>query len=137
MPHDLPVTEFGLTPAAKDCCARLVLEGTKRATTSLLASYAHDHQPLPRPGQRSVVRDGRGRNIAIIEVIRVETRRLREVDAAYAATEGDRSLAHWHQAHWRYLGAECARVGVALSEDVEVVLEYFEVVTPLLDLADF
>lgn len=139
MPPDLPVTEFGLTPDVKDSCARLVLLGQKRATTSLLASYAHDREPVPKPGQRSIVRDGRGRDIAVIEVTRVEVRRFHEVDATFAALEGegDKGLAHWRQAHWQYLGAECSRVGVPLSEEVEVVLEYFKLVTPLLELSAF
>lgn len=137
MPHDLPITEFGLSAAAKDSCARLVLQGAKRATTSLLAAYAYDREPLPSPGRRSVVRDGRGRDIAVIAVTRVEIRRYRDVDATYAALEGEKSLAHWQEAHWHYLGAECSRIGIPLREDVEVVLEYFELVQPLLTLADF
>ncbi len=139
MERDLPISEFGLTPADKRSCARLVLQGSKRATTGLLAAYAHDREPLPRIGQRSVVRDDRGRDIAVIEVHRVEVRRFRDVDAAYAAIEGEgnRSLAHWRKAHWSYLRAECSRVGLPLSEDVEVVLEYFDVVEPLLRLEEF
>jgi uncharacterized protein YhfF len=139
MERHLPIAEFGLTPATKDSCARLVLQAKKRATTALLASYAHDHEPLPRIGQRSVVRDGRGRDIAVIQVSRVDIRRFCDVDAAYAATEGegDGSLAHWREAHWRYLGAECSRVGLPLREDVAVLLEYFEMVEPLIRLEDF
>jgi len=135
MSDPLPVTEFGLSPASKTAGARRVLEGRKRATTSLLAAYAFDREPPPEVGRRSVVRDGRGRDVAIIAVTRVETRRYREVDAAYALLEAD-SLDAWRTAHWRYLGAECARVGVPLTEDVEVVLEYFEVVEPLLTPAE-
>ncbi len=139
MKRDLPVIDFGLTSADKDSSARLVLLRTKRATTALLASYAHDREPMPRPGERSLVRDGRSRNVAVIEYSRVEVRRFREVDATYAAIEGegDGSLAHWRAAHWSYLGAECARVGIALSEDVEVTLEYFDLVEPLIRPEDF
>ena len=135
MPDELPITEFGLSPASKDAGAQRVLLGRKRATTSLLAAYAFDREPLPEVGRRSVVRDGRGRDAAIIAVVRVETRRFRDVDAAYAVLEAD-SLTAWQQAHWRYLGAECARVGVPLTEDVEVVLEYFDVVQALVSPAD-
>jgi uncharacterized protein YhfF len=135
MPDRLPVNEFGLSPASKTSGARLVLKGRKRATTSLLAAYAFDREAPPEVGRRSVVRDGRGRDVAIIEVTRVETRRFREVDAAYALLEAD-SLEAWRSAHWRYLGAECARVGVALTEDVEVLLEYFDVVVPLVSTAE-
>ena len=132
MPDELPVTEFGLSPASKDAGARQVLQGRKRATTSLLAAYAHDREALPSVGRRSRVRDGRGRDVAVIETSRVEFRRFRDVDAAYALLESD-SLAAWRAAHWRYLGAECARVGMSLTEDVEVVLEYFDVVRPPLE----
>jgi uncharacterized protein YhfF len=135
VPDELPITEFGLSPASKDAGARRVLQGRKRATTSLLSAYAFDREPLPEVGRRSVVRDGRGRDAAIIAVVRVETRRFRDVDAAYTVLEAD-SLAAWQQAHWRYLGAECARVGVPLTEDVEVVLEYFDLVRPLVSPAD-
>jgi uncharacterized protein YhfF len=71
----------------------------------------------------------------VIETTRVETRRFCEVDAAYAAVEGegDKSLEHWRRAHWAYLSAECARVGVTLDERVEVVLDYFSVVEALVD----
>ncbi len=136
MPDELPVTEFGLSPASKDAAARRVLEGRKRATTSLLAAYAHDGELPPVVGRRSVVRDGRGRDVAVITVTRVEIRRFRDVDAGYAVLEAE-DLDAWRRAHWRYLGAECARVGVPLTEDVEVLLEYFEVAQPLLTLADF
>jgi uncharacterized protein YhfF len=136
VPDELPVTEFGLSPASKDAGARKVLAGRKRATTSLLAAYAHDGEAPPVVGRRSMVRDGRGRDVAVIAVTRVEVRRFRDVDAAYAVLEAD-DLAAWQRAHWRYLGAECARVGVPLTEDAAVLLEYFEVVQPLLTPADF
>ena len=139
MERNLPIAEFGLTPAEKYDCARLVVGGAKRATTGLLAAFAHDREPLPRVGQRSVVRDGHGHDIAVIETNRIEVRRFRDVDAAYAAIEGegDRSLVHWRKVHWSYLEAECSRIGLPLSEDVDVVLEYFAVVEPLLRLEDF
>lgn len=137
MRQELPITQFGLDAAAMDSTALGVLKGDKRATTSLLAAYAHDREALPQVGQRSMVRDSRNRDIAIIEVTRVEIRRYREVDAAYATIEGegDKSLAYWQRVHWAYLTAECARVGVPLHEEVELVLEYFKVVQPCLSLA--
>lgn len=131
----LPVTEFGLSPESKTAGARRVLDGRKSATTALFAAYAFDREAPPAVGRRSLVRDGRGRFVAIVEVTRVEKRRFREVDEAYALLEAD-SLAAWREAHWRYLGAECERVGVPLTEDVEVLLEYFRVVQPLVALAD-
>ncbi|MFI5357133.1 MAG: ASCH domain-containing protein [Opitutales bacterium] len=132
----LPVSQFGLTPADWDETARLVLTGDKRATTGLHAAYAFDREPLPQVGRCSRVRDGRGRDIAVIETTQVEVRRYCDVDATYAAIEGegDKSLAHWQRVHWAYLTSECARVGVPLAPDVEVVLEYFRVVTRCRDV---
>lgn len=129
MSINLPVSQFGLTAEDMDHCAQLVLSGDKRATTGLYAAYAFDHEPLPRAGDRSMVRDSRGRDIAIIEVSHVEIRHYCDVDATYAAIEGegDKTLAHWQSVHWDYLISECARVGVSLNEKVEVVLEYFDV----------
>jgi uncharacterized protein YhfF len=128
--NDLPVIQFGFTAADMDSCARCVWSGDKRATTSLLAAYEHDREALPEVGQRDVVRDGRNRDIAIIETTKVEIRRYCDVDAAFAAIEGegDKSLAHWQRVHWEFLTQECARIGVPLSPQLEVVLEYFSVV---------
>ena len=129
----LPITQFGLDAATMDSTARLVLTGDKRATTSLHIAYAYDHEPLPQVGARSIVRDSRDQDIAIIEVTKVETRRYCDVDAAFARIEGegDKSLAFWQQVHWDYLRAECARVGANLTQETEVVLEYFKVVKAL------
>jgi uncharacterized protein YhfF len=139
MAEEFPSIEFGLTVADRDASARLALSGVKRATTSLLAGYAFDREPVPVAGLRSVVRDGRGRKIAVIETVRVETRRFCDVDAVYAAIEGegDGSLAHWQRLHRIYFGAECVRVGVPWSETIEVVLDYFRLVQPLIALAEF
>jgi uncharacterized protein YhfF len=128
--NDLPVIQFGLTAADMDSCARCVWSGDKRATTGLLAAYEHDREPLPVVGQCGVVRDGRNRDIAIIETTKIEIRRYCDVDAAFAAIEGegDKSLTQWQRVHWEYLAQECARIGVPLSPQLEVVLEYFSVV---------
>ena len=126
----LPIAQFGLTPADRDYCAQRVLSGDKGATTGLYAAFTFDGEALPVAGRRSLVRDGQDRDIAVIETTRVEIRRYCEVDATYAAIEGegDKSLAHWQRVHWDYLASECARVGIPLTPEVEVVLEYFDVV---------
>ena len=137
---NLPITLFGLTPADMDETARLVLTGDKRATTALLAAYAADREPLPVVGRRSLVRDGRGRDIAVIETTRTEIRRYADVDETFARIEGegDKTLVCWQSVHWAYLTSECARIGLpAPTPATEVLLEYFTVVRPCLDLADF
>jgi uncharacterized protein YhfF len=95
---------------------------------------------LPVAGRRNLVRDGRGRDIAIIETTRIEIRRYADVDEAFARIEGegDKTLAFWQGVHWPYLISECARIGLpAPTPATEVLLEYFVVVRPCLDLKDF
>jgi|UniRef100_UPI00404B86AE uncharacterized protein YhfF len=139
MSPELPIIQFGLDAATMDSCAVDILKGNKRATTGLLAAYRHDAESLPKAGVRSLVRDSRNRDIAIIEVTQVETRLYREVDATYAAIEGegDKSLSHWQRVHWEFLGLECARIGIPMNEAVAVVLEYFKVEQTLLTLDRF
>jgi len=87
-----------------------------------------------------MVRDGRGRDIAIIQTTKVEIRRYREVDEAFARIEGegDKTLAFWQSVHWPYLVSECARIGLPPpTPDTEVLLEYFVVVRRCLNLVNF
>lgn len=111
--------------------ALLVRDGPKRATTSLLADWEEEGEPLPIPGAHSIVLDGAGEAVCIIRTTSVETRPFGAVDEAFAFDEGegDRTLASWRQAHLSYFAA----VGTIVTEDTIMVLERFEVVWPLRD----
>jgi uncharacterized protein YhfF len=52
------------------------------------------------------------------------------VDAlfAYEEGEGDRSLAWWRDAHWRYFSRVCERIQRRPEEDMPLVCERFRVV---------
>ena len=102
---------------------RLVRDGPKRATASLLAGY-EDEEPLPKGGDLSVVLDGNGDPLCVIRTTHVEVRRFGDVDEEFAWTEGegDRSLKHWRRAHVAFFASE----GTVVDEDTEVVLERFE-----------
>jgi len=106
---------------------RLVLEGPKRATTGRLADY-DEEEALPQPGEYSVILDGAGMPLCIIETTRIEVRRLNDVDEDFAWTEGegDRSLAWWRDAHLGFF----ERVGTPVDGDTPLVLEWFDVVWP-------
>jgi len=136
MSNNLPIIQFGLNAETMDSCAHEIVNGNKRATTGLHAAYRFDNELLPRVGDRTMVRDSRDRDIAIIEVTKVEIRLYREVDAAFAAIEGeeDKSLAYWQTVHWDFLGQECARIGIPLNDEIEVVLEYFKVVKTFINI---
>ncbi len=92
----LPSFAFGDSPALADELLDLVLKGLKTATCS-----TEDEPNTPTPGEKWIVRDGRGTPCCVIETLEVTYRRFPEVDAAFAYEEGegDRSLAYWRSAH--------------------------------------
>lgn len=119
------VTEsFGSDAETADELGRLVRDGQKRATTSLLSSYEEDDEPLPAVGNLSIVLDGHGTPLCVIRTTRVEVRPFGLVDEAFAWVEGegDRSLASWRDAHVRFF----ASLGQPVSDDTLVVLDTFE-----------
>jgi uncharacterized protein YhfF len=116
---------FGNDPAMADDLGRLVRDGPKRATTSVLSWYeGDDAEPMPAVGALSVVLDGRGEPVCVIRTTEVEVRPFGLVDDAFAWVEGegDRSLAHWRAAHIDFFASE----GRPVDENTPVVLETFE-----------
>lgn len=115
---------FGSDAETADELGRLVRDGQKRATTSLLSSYEEDYEPLPAVGDLSIVLDGRGTPLCVIRTISVEVRPFGLVDEAFAWVEGegDRSLAYWRDAHVRFF----ASLGKPVDDDTMVVLDRFE-----------
>jgi len=116
-------------PSANEL-ADLVLRGTKRATAGLVWMFEARRRPIPKAGDLSVVTRWDGQPVCVIETTRVEIRPYDEVDADFAASEGegDGSLAYWREAHWRFFSRECQRIGRTLDVKMPVVCERFEVV---------
>ena len=123
---------FGDTAGLADKLAGLVLNGPKRATAGLLLDCELGGEPMPRAGDHAVVLGGSGQPVCVIQTTEVRVKPLREADEAFAwdEGEGDRTLAYWRQAHDAYFTRRCAALGVAFSEDLDVVFERFEVVWP-------
>jgi uncharacterized protein YhfF len=115
---------FGNTAEMMTELGLLVRDGPKRATASLRSSYEEHGERLPQVGDLSVVLDGDGNPLCVIRTTDVELRRFGDVDEEFAWTEGegDRSLAHWRDAHIRFFASE----GRPVNDDTEVVLERFE-----------
>ncbi len=111
---------FGDGPALADELLDLVMKGIKTATCS-----TEDEPNTSKPGERWIVLDGRGEPRCVIELTEVSYRRFDQVDAAFARDEGegDRSLAHWRDAHRRYFG----RLG-KFRDDMMLMCERFRLV---------
>jgi uncharacterized protein YhfF len=103
---------FGDNAAIADELAALVLAGRKRATAGLVWAYEAEGTPVPKPGDLSVVTLFSGQPVCVIETLGVRIVPFFQVDADFAATEGegDGSLAYWQRAHAAFFGRECQRL---------------------------
>jgi uncharacterized protein YhfF len=125
-----PAWGFGDGPEMAGDLGRLVYEGTKTATCSSLWEMEHDGEPVPRPGDLSIILDGLDNPLCIIETTEVEVKPFDAVDNAFAYDEGegDRSLAHWRAVHWRFFSRSLQAIGRAPEETMPLVCERFRVV---------
>jgi uncharacterized protein YhfF len=137
LPADSPVRDeqyvaegWGDSPEMADELGALIADGTKTATCSALWEYEAEDEPLPQVGLKSVVLDGKGDPLCIVETTEVEVRPYEEVDAgfAYEEGEGDRSLEYWREAHWRFFSRTLPNIGKEPTTDMPLVCERFRVV---------
>lgn len=124
------VEAFGDSPEMADEIGALVASGTKTATCSALWEWEAKSEPLPEPGAKCVALDGRDNPLCVIEATEAEIRPYNEVDAsfAYEEGEGDRSLQHWRDEHWRFFTRSLAKIGKEPTPDMPRVCERFRVV---------
>ena len=118
-----PSFAFGDGAELADELAALVVAGRKRATVML-----PEDPDRPVLGQKSLVLDGRGEPICVIETTELFLRRFDEIDEAFAFEEGegDRTLASWREGHENYF----RRLGV-FSPDMTLLCERFRLVEVL------
>lgn len=137
LPDDSPVRSeeyeaggFGDSPEMASDLGTLIADGTKTATCSALWEYETEGEPLPRVGEKFIVLDGRGEPLCIIETTEVGVRPYNEVDERFAFEEGegDRSLQHWREAHWRFFSRTLPSVGKEPTMDMPLVCERFRVI---------
>ena len=123
---------WGDSPQMADELGGLIVSGTKTATCSAFWEYEFEEQALPRAGLLTVVLDGRGLPLCVIENVEVMVRRFCEVDAAFAweEGEGDRSLGYWREEHRGFFTRNLASIGRVFNEDVPLVCERFRMVFP-------
>lgn len=110
--------------------AELVARGQKTATASLYWEYEAEGEALPLKGGYSVITDFDGNPRAVIQTTEVRILPFGEVEADFAADEGegDLSLEWWRQAHWRFFSRACAKIGRQPNQKMPVVCERFRLV---------
>lgn len=110
--------------------AELVKKGTKRGTTSLYYWYEYEKEPLPLPGEYSVIVNWEGEAQCIIKTTKVTLLPFKDVteELAKIEGEGDKSLEHWRDVHIRFFTEEMKDEVKQFTEDMIVVFEEFELV---------
>ena len=121
---------FGFTPHDATEISRLVLDGTKTATGSLLWSYEAEGKAPPSGSDLWVVIDGDSNPMCISQTTKVEIIPFDDVPGDYAlwGGEGDRSLEGWRRMYWRYIVLECKRIGRDPARTAPMVMERFAVI---------
>ena len=121
---------FGDNPDLANELGALIVGGQKTATCSALWEWEAEGESLPEVGLKTIVLDGHGVPLCIIETTEVTMRPYNQVEAqfAYDEGEGDRSLAYWRDAHWRYFSRVLPAIGRTPTEEMLLVCERFQVV---------
>lgn len=123
------VWAFGDSAALADELCALVVQGVKTATADLVWTVEFEGRSVPKTGDTSVILDGQGEAVCIIQMTTVRILPYDNVppEFAYDEGEGDRSLAYWRDAHWRYFSRRCAEMGREPMLSMPVVCEHFRV----------
>jgi histidine triad (HIT) family protein len=132
-PDFYDVWSFGDTEEMADELGQLVQAGIKTATCSLMWEYESErNEDLPKAGDVSVITDGQGAPLCVIETVEVEVKPFGKVDEvfAYDEGEGERSLAYWRNAHWDFFTRVCGSIGREPVKTMPLICERFRVVFP-------
>lgn len=120
---------FELTEKWANELLRLVLDGTKKATSSSLWGYEIEGDKIPQRGDYYIVTDWDGNPGCVIETTRVRILPFKDITFDICRLEGeDDSLESWQKGHISFFEAEGKELGYTFSEDMPVIFEEFEVV---------
>lgn len=111
-----------------DRLVELVLEGSKRATCSLLAEWESEGREVPAPGSRWALIDTAGRERGVLETTEVRVIPICEVDDEFARDEGegDENAEQWRAGHEAFWTTD--QPHVEITDQTMVVAERFELV---------
>ena len=130
VPDSYQAWGFGNTPEMADELGDLVRRGIKTATAALVWSFEEGHEPYPEVGEFSIILDGQGQPMCIIQSTKLYVVPFDEVDQeqAYLEGEGDRSIDYWREVHWKFFSEECRKIGRDPDEQMPVMCERFRLV---------
>lgn len=126
------VFRIGDSEQSADEGAALITQGRKTTTGSLLWEYEVANKPLPQVGSLSIVEDGSGNPVCIVETTWLTIKKFAEVDGQFASDYGewDRTLESWRAQCWGYYETQCRSLGKVATPEMSLVCERFRVVYP-------
>lgn len=121
---------WGDSEALADELGGLIAAGKKTASCGTWWEFTAEGCAVPALDLLTVVLDGRGDPLCVIETYQIEVKPFNQVDAEFAAAEGegDLSYQYWRDAHWNYFTRTLAVLGHEPREDMRVVCERYRVV---------
>jgi uncharacterized protein YhfF len=121
---------WGDSPEMADELGGLIAQGIKTGTCSALWEWEAEEEALPEKGMITIVLDGKGQPLCIVEATQVTIRNYNEVDADFARAEGegDLSLEYWREAHRNFFSRTLPKIGKEFSEEMPLVCEKFKVI---------
>ncbi len=109
-------------------CLKLVLSGTKRATSHSLLGLQMRKERLPKIGDFTIITDWNGNARCIVRTVAVRLKPFFSIRESYAKIEGegDKSLDYWKKTHWDYYIRELEPYGRRPVNSMIIVCEIFE-----------
>jgi uncharacterized protein YhfF len=121
---------WGDGPEMADELGALIAEGAKTGTCSSVWEWEAEGNPIPSVGLVTIVLDGRGEPLCVVETTEITIRKYNEVDAEFARSEGegDLTLDYWRAAHRKFFSRVLPKIGRQFSEDMPLVCERFKLI---------
>jgi uncharacterized protein YhfF len=106
------------------------LAGAKTTTSSLLWEYQKLGKPLPRVGSLSILENGQGEPVCVVETIWLEVVPFEKIDADFAAAYGEwgDTFPAWQRNTWKYYSKQCDLLERVPTLQMPLVCERFNVV---------
>ena len=105
---NLSKDEFAFPGPERDRLVEAILDGRKTATTSLMAEFIHDHEPLPSSGRRTVLLNSDDQPVALLRYVSESVTRLGLVTLQHVLNEGEgyKTLTEWRKIHESFWTSE-------------------------------
>ena len=121
---------IGLDRETGDQILGLIRDGDKTGTFGLPWIYEHSGEQIPSPGDLMILVDFDGKPALMVRFGDVYGVSWGEISEEHIAIDGTpvRSLEVWKPMHLKFWNAKLASLGLAVTDDMPVTIEPFELV---------